>query len=138
MQHSFLSISPNTADEKALRIHYVAEKPENAKGLIIFLHGFSQFWYVLKPYLEYFSSKGFHVVAPDMQGFNDSDKPDAKSSMDEFFSGTFKTVHISDGSHWVLQEHFDRVCKEMERFIDGEKKLMSQTFSTIKCEPIGK
>jgi hypothetical protein len=46
MQPSFLTLSPNAADEKALRIHYMEEKPENAKGLIIFLHGFSQFWYI--------------------------------------------------------------------------------------------
>lgn len=308
MQQSFLTTSPNTTDEKAIRIHYMEEKPENAKELIIFLHGFSQFWYVWKPYLDYFSNRGFHVVAPDMRGFNDSDKPKTKSSydmkylmkdvldliahfgyekaivvghdwggstlwelaehypekieaaivinsphrgayaanirknpllnlrqslrswyiyffqlpylpewvmrccnfawlehnfrswarkedafsdedierykaalrkpgaltstinyyrantfgefgmgvvrasmgkkqfgqihvpslliwgdqdppldirltdnMDGFFSGTFKSVHITDGSHWVLQEHFDRVCKEIERFIDGEK-----------------
>ena len=82
MQQSFLSISPSAANEKVLRIHYMEEKPENAKELIIFLHGFSQFWYAWKPYLEYFSNKGFHVVAPDMRGFNDSDKPDATASYD--------------------------------------------------------
>jgi len=82
MQQSFMSISPNVADEKMLHIHYVEEKPKNAERLIIFLHGFSQFWYVWKPYLEYFSTKGFHVVAPDMRGFNDSDKPDKKASYD--------------------------------------------------------
>lgn len=82
MQQSFLTISPNTADEKALRIHYMEVKPEDTKGLIIFLHGFSQFWYVWKPYLKYFSNKGYHVVAPDTRGFNDSDKPKTKSSYD--------------------------------------------------------
>jgi hypothetical protein len=30
-------------------------------------------------------------------------------------------VHFPDGSHWILQEHFDRVCEEMERFIDDFK-----------------
>jgi pimeloyl-ACP methyl ester carboxylesterase len=82
MQQAFLSISPSAADEKVLRINYMEEKPDNAKGLIIFLHGFPQFWYAWKPYLEYFSNKGFHVVAPDMRGFNDSDKPYAKASYD--------------------------------------------------------
>lgn len=82
MQRSFLTISSKTSYEKDLRIHYREEKPDNPKGLIIFLHGFSQYWYVWKPYLSHFSKEGFHVVAPDMRGFNDSDKPHAKSSYD--------------------------------------------------------
>jgi pimeloyl-ACP methyl ester carboxylesterase len=82
MQQSFLTITPKTADEKALRIHYMEKKPENAKGLIIFLHGFSQFWYVWNLYLYHFANKGYHVIAPDMRGFNDSDKPSAKASYD--------------------------------------------------------
>lgn len=82
MQHSFMNISPIDTGKKSLRIHYVEEKPNDPKGLMVFLHGFSQFWYVWEPYLDHFSNMGFHVVAPDMRGFNDSDKPKAKSSYD--------------------------------------------------------
>jgi pimeloyl-ACP methyl ester carboxylesterase len=39
-------------------------------------------------------------------------------NMDQFFTATFKSIHIADGSHWVLQEHFDRVCEEIEHFIE--------------------
>ncbi len=49
---------------------------------MFFLHGFPQFWYVWKPYLDYFSTIGFHVLAPDLRGFNDSDKPKERSSYD--------------------------------------------------------
>jgi pimeloyl-ACP methyl ester carboxylesterase len=68
------------------------------------------------------------ISVPSLLLWGDQDPPlDRRltDNMDEFFSGTFRSVHISDGSHWVLQEHFDRVCKEMERFIDGEKKIIS-------------
>ncbi len=82
MQHSFINIAPTHTNDKSLKIHYVEAKPNNPKGLIVFLHGFPQFWYVWKPYLDYFSTIGFHVLAPDLRGFNDSDKPKERSSYD--------------------------------------------------------
>lgn len=78
--HKSIMIRIAQNDEEAVCISYIEDKPEEVKGLIIFLHGFSQFWYVWKPYLSYFSAKGYHVIAPDMRGFNDSDKPIKKSS----------------------------------------------------------
>lgn len=41
---------------------------------IIFLHGFPEFWYSWRKQLDHFSEK-YHVVAPDMRGYNKSLKP---------------------------------------------------------------
>src|SRR5712692_1019074 len=54
-----------------VRIHYVTA----GKGpLILFLHGFPEFWYEWKNQLTEFG-KDHHAVAPDMRGYNLSDKP---------------------------------------------------------------
>ncbi len=55
------------------RIHYKTGG-EKENDTIIFLHGFPEFWYSWKHQLAYFS-KEYHVVAPDMRGYNLSLKP---------------------------------------------------------------
>jgi pimeloyl-ACP methyl ester carboxylesterase len=59
------------AQVNGVRLHYV----ESGSGpLIIFLHGFPEFWYEWKDQLAEFG-KDHHAVAPDMRGYNLSDKP---------------------------------------------------------------
>jgi pimeloyl-ACP methyl ester carboxylesterase len=59
------------ADVNGLRLHYVTA----GKGpLIIFLHGFPEFWYEWKDQLPEFA-KDHRAVAPDMRGYNLSAKP---------------------------------------------------------------
>ena len=61
------------ADVDGVRLHYV----EAGQGpVIIFLHGFPEFWYQWKPQLEAFKAS-YHVVALDMRGYNLSSKPQA-------------------------------------------------------------
>src|SRR3989440_5543671 len=53
------------------RLHYVTA----GKGkLIIFLHGFPEFWYEWKNQLAEFG-RDYQAVAPDMRGYNLSSKP---------------------------------------------------------------
>src|SRR5207245_4003725 len=42
--------------------------------LVILLHGFPEFWYSWRHQLPVLG-KRYHVIAPDMRGFNLSDKP---------------------------------------------------------------
>ena len=59
------------ADVNGVRLHYVSA----GKGpLIIFLHGFPEFWYEWKSQLAVFG-EGHLAVAPDMRGYNLSAKP---------------------------------------------------------------
>jgi pimeloyl-ACP methyl ester carboxylesterase len=54
-----------------VRLHYVTQ----GKGpLIIFLHGFPEFWYEWKNQLPEFATD-HRAVAPDMRGYNLSEKP---------------------------------------------------------------
>jgi pimeloyl-ACP methyl ester carboxylesterase len=59
------------ANVNNIRLHYVTV----GKGkLIMFLHGFPEFWYEWKNQLTEFG-RDYQVVAPDMRGYNLSSKP---------------------------------------------------------------
>lgn len=59
------------ADVNGVRLHYV----EAGEGrLILFLHGFPEFWHMWKNQLEEFS-KSQRAVAVDLRGYNLSSKP---------------------------------------------------------------
>ncbi len=60
------------AEVNGVRLHYV----EEGKGtLILFLHGFPEFWYSWKDLLADFG-RDHHAVALDMRGYNLSAKPE--------------------------------------------------------------
>ena len=60
------------ADLGDVRLHYV----EAGEGpLVLVLHGFPQFWYQWRHQVPALVEAGFRVVAPDMRGYNLSDKP---------------------------------------------------------------
>lgn len=59
------------AEVNGVRLHYVT----TGQGkLILFLHGFPEFWYGWKRQLEEFA-RDHRAVAPDMRGYNLSSKP---------------------------------------------------------------
>jgi pimeloyl-ACP methyl ester carboxylesterase len=57
-----------------VRLHY-AESGEADRPLVVLLHGFPEFWYSWRHQLVALGEK-FHVVAPDLRGYNLSDKPE--------------------------------------------------------------
>ncbi|MGM3305206.1 alpha/beta fold hydrolase [Anabaena sp. WFMT] len=65
-----------------IKLHYVTE---GEGPLMLMLHGFPEFWYSWRHQIPEFS-QNFKVVAVDLRGYNDSDKPQAQSAyvMDEF------------------------------------------------------
>ena len=56
-----------------IRLHY-ASAGERDKPLLIFLHGFPEFWFAWHAQLQAFGDRYF-AVAPDLRGFNLSDMP---------------------------------------------------------------
>lgn len=56
-----------------IRLHY-ASAGERGKPLILFVHGFPEFWYEWEAQLGEFGGEYF-AVAPDLRGFNLSDMP---------------------------------------------------------------
>ena len=55
---------------------------------MLMLHGFPEFWYSWRHQIPEFA-KDYKVVALDLRGYNDSDKPKAQSAyvMAEFIKG---------------------------------------------------
>lgn len=54
-----------------VRLHYVSQ---GQGQLVILLHGFPEFWYSWRHQIPALAQH-FRVVAPDLRGYNDSDKP---------------------------------------------------------------
>jgi pimeloyl-ACP methyl ester carboxylesterase len=65
-------VTPGFADlPNGIRLHYVAA---GSGRLILFVHGFPEFWYEWKDQLQAFG-RDHLAVAPDMRGYNLSSKP---------------------------------------------------------------
>jgi pimeloyl-ACP methyl ester carboxylesterase len=65
-----------------VRLHYVEAQPatENGKDspsgkLCLLLHGFPEFWYSWRHQIPFLAQQGFRVLAPDLRGYNESDRP---------------------------------------------------------------
>src|SRR3954447_16345973 len=55
-----------------LRLHYV----EAGTGpLVVLLHGFPEFWYSWRHQIPALARAGFRVLAPDLRGYNETEKP---------------------------------------------------------------
>jgi pimeloyl-ACP methyl ester carboxylesterase len=67
-------IQHETVEANGLRFH-CARAGEGP--LMLFLHGFPEYWAMWRPMLEHFGARGWCAVAPDMRGYNRSDKPAA-------------------------------------------------------------
>lgn len=55
-----------------IRMHYVTQ---GSGPLIVLLHGFPEYWYSWRFQIPFLAERGYTVVAPDLRGYNDTDKP---------------------------------------------------------------
>ncbi len=62
-----------TVDTNGIRMH-VAE--QGAGPLVVLCHGFPESWYSWRHQFEALAGAGFHVVAPDMRGYGQTDRPE--------------------------------------------------------------
>ena len=64
IQHEYAQVN-------GIQLHYVTA---GAGPLLLFLHGFPDFWHLWKDQIAHFS-QSYRVVAPDLRGYNLSEKP---------------------------------------------------------------
>eukprot|EP00090_Calanus_glacialis_P014310 TRINITY_DN23082_c0_g1_i1.p1 TRINITY_DN23082_c0_g1~~TRINITY_DN23082_c0_g1_i1.p1 ORF type:complete len:339 (-),score=90.62 TRINITY_DN23082_c0_g1_i1:30-1046(-) len=64
--HKYMSVN-------GTKIHYV-EAGDFDKPLMLFVHGFPEFWFSWRHQIKHFK-KNYRVVAMDTRGYNESDKP---------------------------------------------------------------
>ncbi|KAI6202465.1 AB hydrolase-1 domain-containing protein [Aphelenchoides besseyi] len=98
-------------DLSEVRLHYVeAGDPNRPK--MLFVHGFPQFWYCWRHQLRHFQ-KDYHVIALDMRGYNESDKP-----------------------HGIDNYRIDRLVKDLDEVIQqlgGKTTLIGHDWGAIVC-----
>jgi epoxide hydrolase 4 len=58
-----------------VHLHVVTDGPEDGP-LVILLHGFPDFWYSWHKLIPELAARGYRVMAPDMRGYNESEKPE--------------------------------------------------------------
>ncbi|MFZ0887111.1 MAG: alpha/beta hydrolase [Candidatus Binataceae bacterium] len=64
-----------------IRMHYV----EAGSGpLVVLCHGFPESWYSWRHQIPALAQAGFHVVAPDMRGYGQTDRPEPVEAYDIF------------------------------------------------------
>ncbi|MFW9781174.1 MAG: alpha/beta fold hydrolase, partial [Candidatus Heimdallarchaeota archaeon] len=86
------------AEINNVKLHYVKAGAEDG-DLIVFLHGFPQFWYMWRDQLLEFS-KDYLAVAPDMRGYNTSSKPEGIEQ--------YQPQHMIEDIRALVEEHFGR------------------------------
>lgn len=68
-QHQYITVN-------GIKLHYVTK---GEGSLILFLHGFPEFWYSWRHQISEFS-QDYQAIALDLRGYNDSEKPLAKKA----------------------------------------------------------
>lgn len=79
--------------DNGTRLHY-ASAGQQGQPLILFVHGFPEFWYEWAAQLPEFG-RDYFAVAPDLRGFNLSDMPAELSA--------YKAKHIVDDLRLLIQ-----------------------------------
>ena len=69
-----LGITHHEATVNGVRLHYVAAGPADGRRVIL-LHGFPEYWYSWRHQLPALARAGVRAVAPDLRGYNRSEKP---------------------------------------------------------------
>lgn len=65
-------VKHRTEQVNGINLHWV----EAGDGpLVVLLHGFPEFWYSWRHQIPALAEAGYRVVAPDLRGYNESDKP---------------------------------------------------------------
>jgi len=69
-----IDIDHEQAVVNGVRLHYVTAGPEDG-NLVVPLHGFPEFWYSWRFQIPALVDAGYRVLAPDLRGYNTSEKP---------------------------------------------------------------
>jgi epoxide hydrolase 4 len=86
-----------------IKLHYVTQ---GEGPLILLLHGFPEFWYSWRHQIPFLATE-YRVVALDLRGFNDSDKPHDPGSycMDELLLDLEGVIHGLGYQRCILVGH---------------------------------
>ncbi len=89
-----------------VQLHVVQAGPADGK-LIIFLHGFPEFWYGWRNQIDFFANLGYRVWVPDQRGYNVSAKPRGLSAynLDELAADVIGLLDAAQVDQALLVGH---------------------------------
>ena len=102
LQHEFVNVN-------GIRMHYVTMGDGGSGSdfsLIVFLHGFPEFWYSWRHQIPYFA-KHFKVVAPDLRGYGETEKPPEISEyrIDKLVRDVIELIHSLGKEKAIIVGH---------------------------------
>jgi pimeloyl-ACP methyl ester carboxylesterase len=74
-----MTTSHRTIQTNGIAMH-VAEAGEGS--LVVLCHGFPELWYSWRSQIDALAAAGYHVIAPDMRGYGQTDRPDPVDAYD--------------------------------------------------------
>ncbi len=95
-----MSAAHGFGEANGIRFHYV----EQGTGpLVLLLHGFPEFWYSWRRQLPALAEAGFHAVAPDLRGYNLTDKPAGGYNIENLVEDVVELAHaLGEGRAHVV------------------------------------
>ncbi|MDY6964697.1 MAG: alpha/beta hydrolase [Halobacteriota archaeon] len=113
LKHKFI-------ETNGIKMHYVTR---GSGKLVVFLHGFPEFWYSWRHQISAIASDKFMVVAPDLRGYGKTDKPEGVENYKittlaqdilGFIKGLGKEKAVIVGHDWggAIAWHFAQTLPE--------------------------
>lgn len=81
-----------------VNLHVVFAGPEDGEPVIL-IHGFPEYWYMWRHHMESLAQAGYRVAAPDMRGYNRSDKPKGRAAY-KFTDYANDITGLMDSQNW--------------------------------------
>jgi len=121
-----MPIEHTTMRGAGVDLHVATCGPEDGE-LVVFLHGFPEYWGAWKEHMQAFAARGYRCAAPDQRGYGTSEKPprvrdycldvladDIVALIDGF--GRDKALIVSHDwgavvGWWLAHKHGDRIRK---------------------------
>jgi pimeloyl-ACP methyl ester carboxylesterase len=91
-------------ETNGIRMH-IAEQGQGS--LVILCHGFPECWYAWRHQIGVIAQAGFHVVAPDLRGYGQTDQPQSIEAYNilELTSDIVGLIHALDAEQAILIGH---------------------------------
>ena len=74
-----IDLDSRRVDVGDIKLHVVFAGPDDGEPVIL-LHGFPEFWFAWRHQIELLANAGYRVAAPDLRGYNRSDKPKSRQA----------------------------------------------------------
>lgn len=129
-------------ETNAIRLHCVTQ---GQGELVILLHGFLEFWYSWCHQIPQLA-RSYRVVAPDLRGYNDSDKPDGDYDLETLAQdirgliaalGYRKATLVGHGWGGAIAWQLAQACPDQVRSLillaaPHPRRLVGEVFSNLE------